>query len=78
MGTEFIGIPEQLMLKVKEAAQRDEISVDELVQEALVHRINEKRSRHIFSIGDRNVKRTHALPEDVESEISAHRAERAR
>jgi hypothetical protein len=78
MGTEFIGIAEQLMLKVTEAAQRDEISVDELVREALVRRINEKGSRHIFSLGDRNVKRTNALPEDVEREISAHRAERAR
>jgi predicted HicB family RNase H-like nuclease len=42
MGTEFKGMPEHLMLKVKEAAQRDEISVDELVQEALVQRVNVK------------------------------------
>ena len=78
MSSEFIGIPEQLMLKVKEAAQREEISVEELVQDALEQRLNDKAFRRLLAIGDRNVKRTGARPEDVETEIAAHRSERAR
>jgi hypothetical protein len=78
MGTEFVGIPDQLMLKVKEAAQREEISVEELVQDALEQRIGDKGFHRLFGIGDRNVKRTGAQPEDIETEIAAHRSERAR
>lgn len=78
MSTEFIGIPEQLMLKIKEAARREEISVEELVQDALEQRISDKGFRRLFAIGDRNIKRTGAQPEEVETEISAHRSERAR
>jgi hypothetical protein len=77
MGTEFVGIPDQLMLKVKEAAQREEISVEELVQDALEQRLNQKGLRRFFAIGDRNVERTGGRPEDVETEIAAHRSERA-
>lgn len=77
MATEFIGIPEQLMLQVKEAAQREEITVEELVQDALEQRLNDKGFRRMFAIGDRNAKRTGARPEDVETEIAAHRSERS-
>jgi hypothetical protein len=77
MGTEFVGIPDQLMLKVKEAARREEISVEELVQDALEQRLNDNGFRRLFAIGDRNVKRTGACPEDVETEIAAHRSERS-
>ncbi len=78
MATEFVGIPEQLMLKVKEAADREEITVEELVRDALEQRLNGKGFSGLFAIGDRNVKRTGAQPEDVEAEIAAHRYERAR
>jgi hypothetical protein len=78
MGTEFVAIPDQLMLKVKEAAHREEISVEELVQDALEQRISDKGFRRLFAIGDRNVKDTGAQPEDIETEIAAHRSERAR
>ncbi len=78
MGTEFVGIPDQLMLKVKEAAQREAISVEQLVRDALEQRLNNKGFQRLFAIGDRNVNRTGARPEDVETEIAAHRSKRAR
>ncbi len=78
MGTEFVGIPDQLMLKVKEAAQREAISVEQLVRDALEQRLNNKGFQRLFAIGDRNVNRTGARPEDVELEIAAHRSKRAR
>ena len=76
MATEFVGIPDQLTLKVKEAARREAISVEELVQDALEQRLIEKGFRRLFAIGDSNVKRTGARPEDVEIEIADHRSER--
>ena len=76
VATEFVRIPEELMLKVKEAAQREEITVEELVQEALELRLYAKGFDRLFAIGDRNVRRTGARPEDVETEISAHRFEK--
>ncbi len=78
MNTEFVGIPDQLMVKAKEAARREEISVEELVRDALEQRLNDEGFRRLFAIGNRNVKRTGALPEDVETEIAANRFERAR
>ncbi len=77
MSTEFIGIPEQLMLKVREAAQREDISVEDLVREALEQRLNDGGFRRLFAIGDRNVKSTGARLEDVEREVAAHRSERS-
>jgi hypothetical protein len=78
VNTEFVGIPDQLMVKAKEAARREEISVEELVRDALEQRLNDEGFRRLFAIGNRNVKRTGALPEDVETEIAANRFERAR
>lgn len=78
MNTEFVGIPDQLMVKVKEAAQREEISVEELVRDALEQRLSDTGFRRLFAVGDRNVKRTGARPEDVEGEIAAERSKRAR
>ena len=75
MATEFIGIPDQLMMKVRETADREAITVEELVRDALEQRIHGKQLSHLFAIGDRNVKRTGAQPEDVESEIAAHRSQ---
>ena len=76
MASEFVGIPDQLMRKVKETADREEITVEELVRDALEQRINGKQFSRLFAIGDRNVKRTGAKPRDVETEIAAHRSER--
>jgi hypothetical protein len=78
MALEPVNIPEQLFQKVKEAAAREEITVEELVRDALEQRINGKGFSHLFAIGDRNVKRTGAKPGDVETEIQAHRSERGR
>ncbi len=48
MSIKSIRIPDQLMLKVKEAAQREKISVEELVEDALQQRVSNKGSRRLF------------------------------
>ena len=75
MSTDLVGIPELLMLKVKDAAQREQISVEELVLDALEQRLNDEGFRRLFAIVERNIKRTGARPEDVETEIATHRSE---
>ena len=78
MSTEFVGISRRCLKKAKEVAAQEHITVEELVQDAVERRINEKGFGHLFAIGDRNVRRTGAKPEDVETEIAANRAERRR
>ncbi len=78
MATEFVGIPDNLMTKVKQAAEREEISVEELVRDALERRIDGKGFSHLFAVGEWNITRTGAKPEDVETEIAAYRSERNR
>lgn len=78
MSTEFIGIPAPLLEKAKEIAAQEHITVEELVQDAVERRLNEKGFSHLFAIGDLNVRRTGAKPQDVETEIAAHRFERGR
>ncbi|MBV9154726.1 MAG: ribbon-helix-helix protein, CopG family [Acidobacteriaceae bacterium] len=78
MALQPVNIPEQLLQKLKEVAAREEITVEELVRDALEQRINGNGFSQLFAIGDRNVNRTGAKPEDVETEIQAHRSERRR
>lgn len=77
MATEYVGIPGQLLEKVKETADREEISEEELVRDALEQRVNGKGGRftRFYATGER---RGSALPEDVEAEIAASRAKRKR
>ena len=63
MATEFISIPDQ--------AEREEITLEELVRDALEQRVLSTQFSRLFAIGDRNVKRTGAQPQDVEAEIAA-------
>jgi len=78
MAIQPVNIPEQLFERAKEAAAREDITVEELVRDAVERRLSENGLRSLVAIGDRNVKRTGAKPEDVETEIQAHRRERAR
>ena len=79
MATEPVNIPDQLMTKVKEAASREQITVEELVRDALEKRVNGKgRFARFYEIGERHARETGAVPEDVEKEIAANRTERGR
>ena len=78
MSTEYVGLPAPLLQKAKDAAAQEHITVEELIQDAVERRLGEKSFSHLFAIGDRNVKRTGARPENVETEIQAHRSERKR
>ncbi len=82
MATEPVNIPEYLLAKVKEAAAREEISVEDLVRDALEQRVNGKGFRDVYAIARRNGERTGITPENVESvvetETAAYRSERSR
>ena len=54
MATEFVGIPNQLMTKVKEAADREEISVEELARGAVERRLDYAEWMHTLHFGERN------------------------
>lgn len=76
MATESIGLPGQLLEKVKEAAAREEITPEEFVRGAVETRLSRGRWRDTLAFADRNVKERDLKPEDVEVEIAADRAER--
>jgi hypothetical protein len=80
MATEYVGVPSPLLAKVKEAADREEISVEELVRDALEQRINGKGFSGVYGIARRRGQQTGVTPENVEgiaeAEIAAHRRER--
>lgn len=82
MTTQPVNIPEQLLEKVKETAAREEISVEELVRDALEQRINGKGFSAVLDIAKRRGERTGITPDNVEAiveeEIAAHRKERSR
>lgn len=82
MTTKFVGIPDQLMDKVKEAANREEVSVEELVCDALEQRINGKGFSGLFAIAKRRGQQTGITSENVDaivqSEIAARRNEHGR
>ncbi len=82
MATTSVNIPDQLFAKVQETAVREEISVEELVRDALEQRINRKGFRGLLGIAKRRGEMTGITPENVESivesEIAAHRSERRR
>jgi hypothetical protein len=80
MATEFIPIPDTLLAKLKEAAEREETTVEEFVRETLEQRINGRGGRfaRFYAMGERQAREKGITPEDVELEIAARRAERRR
>ena len=76
MATEPINIPIELFTRAKEAAEREEISIEELVAEAIEKRVQgEGKFARFYDMAER---RGTATPDDVEREIAARRAERVR
>ena len=78
MATEYIGLPGQLLDKVKEAAAREEITPEELVRDAVETHLSRSEWRKTLEFGDRNARARGLKPEDVETEIAAVRSDRVR
>ncbi len=82
MPTTSVNIPDQLFAKVQETAVREEISIEELVRDALEQRIKGKGFRSLIGTAKQRGEMTGITPENVESiveaEIAAHRSERRR
>jgi predicted transcriptional regulator len=78
MATEYIGLPGELVEKVKEAAAREEITPEELVREAVENRLSRAEWRKTVEFGHRNARERGLKPEDVDAEILAARAELSR
>ena len=78
MATEYIGLPGELIEKVKEAAAKEEITPEELVRDAVEARLSHAEWRKTLEFGERNARARGLTPKDVDAEISAARSERAR
>ena len=78
MATEYIGLPGQLLEKVKEAAAKEEITPEELVRDAVEIRLSRAEWAKTLEFGDRNARERGLKPEDVEAEIAAARSDRGR
>jgi hypothetical protein len=78
MATEYIGLPGQLVDKVKEAAAKEEISPEEFVRGAVETRLDRGEWRKTVEFGHRNAKQRGLNPDDVDAEIAADRVERTR
>jgi predicted transcriptional regulator len=78
MATESIGLPGQLLEKVKEAAAKEEITPEEFVREAVETRLSRSEWRKTLEFGERNARERGLKPADVETEIAAVRSDRAR
>jgi metal-responsive CopG/Arc/MetJ family transcriptional regulator len=78
MATESIKLPGPLLDKVKEAAANEEISPEEFVRDAIETRLGRAQWRKTIEFGHRNARERGLVPEDVDSEIAADRAERGR
>jgi hypothetical protein len=78
MATEYIGLPGELVAKVKEAAAKEEITPEELVRDAVENRLSRAEWRKTLDFGERNARERGLKPKDVDSEIAASRFERKR
>jgi len=78
MATEYIGLPGELVQKVKEAAAKEEITPEELVRDAVESRLSRAEWRKTVEFGHRNARERGLKPEDVDAEIAADRAEHGR
>ena len=76
MSTEYIGLPGELVAKVKEAAAKEAITPEELVRDAVENRLSRAEWRKMLDFGERNARERGLKPEDVDSEIAASRFER--
>jgi metal-responsive CopG/Arc/MetJ family transcriptional regulator len=75
MATESIGLPGQLLEKVKQAAAKEEITPEEFVRDAVETRLNRSEWNETLEFGERNARERGLKPADVETEITAVRSD---
>jgi metal-responsive CopG/Arc/MetJ family transcriptional regulator len=78
MATESIGLPGQLLEKVKQAAAKEEITPEEFVRDAVETRLNRSEWNKTLEFGERNARERGLKPADAETEITAVRSDRIR
>jgi hypothetical protein len=78
MATESIGLPGQLLEKVKQAAEKEKITPEEFVRDAVETRLNRCEWSKTLAFGERNAEERDLKPDDVETEIAAVRSDRIR
>jgi hypothetical protein len=78
MATESIGLPGQLLEKVKQAAAKEEITPEEFVRDAVETRLNRSEWSETLAFGEQRARERGLQPADVETEITAVRSDRTR
>jgi metal-responsive CopG/Arc/MetJ family transcriptional regulator len=78
MATKSIGLPDELLEKVKEAADKEKITPEEFVRDAVETHLNRSEWSKTLEFGERNSQKRGLKREDVGTEIAAVRSERIR
>jgi metal-responsive CopG/Arc/MetJ family transcriptional regulator len=78
MATESIGLPHQLVEKVKEAAAQEAITPEEFVRDAVEARLGRSEWRKTLEFGEQHARQHGLKPADVATEIAAARSDRTR
>jgi hypothetical protein len=78
MATESIGLPGQLLERVKQAAEKEKFTPEEFVRDTVEVRLNLSEWNKSLEFGERNARERALKPEDVETEIAAVRSDRIR
>ena len=73
MASEYAGLPGAPAQKAREAATREEITVEELVPDAVESRLKHVEWVETLEFGERNARARALRPEDVAAEIAAVR-----
>src|SRR5271170_526833 len=68
-------IPPALLAEVEQAASADNISVDELVCEAMERRMRERRRQNLYAYGEEQARKLGIKEEDVDRIIHEFRQE---
>jgi hypothetical protein len=68
-------VPPALLELEAEVAQQENITLDELVSEAMERRLNRREFEEVLAFGKRHAKALGLQPSDVESAIATARAE---
>jgi metal-responsive CopG/Arc/MetJ family transcriptional regulator len=74
MAKESIGLPHQLVEKVKEAAAQEAITPEEFVRDAVEARLRHSEWRKTLEFGEQHAREHGLTPADVATEIAAARS----
>lgn len=68
-------VPAALLARAQKTAQREHISLDELVSDAVERRLNRREFEELLDFGKRHAKARGLKPSDVANAIAAVRSE---